>query len=172
MEPALLRPDPFLPGSAAELLDARQRFARGDYPLRIEETTFSLADYQKFLASIAPEAEAFRQIQKEAFNAERERWKAAGQMTIVEPTEAPMDAPDAVVAEGCEGVSSSVTASVFQIPVKVGDHVAEGQKLVVLDAMKMEIAIDAHTSGTVQEIHAVIGSLVTSGQLLISLLPD
>jgi urea carboxylase len=162
----------FFPVSAAELLAARQRFPRGDYPLRIEETTFSLADYQQFLAANAPEIDSFRGIQKEAFNAERERWVAAGQMTIVEPTVTDEATPDAVVAEGCEGVSSSVTASVFQIPVKVGDHVVEGQKLVVLDAMKMEIAIDAHAPGTVQEIHAVIGSLVTSGQLLISLLPD
>ena len=161
----------FYPISAAELLDARQRFPRGDYELRTEETTFSLADYQRFLASIAPEAEAFRLHQKAAFDAERERWKAAGQMTILEPTEADTDSPVAAVAEDCEGVSSSVTASVFQIPVAVGDKVSEGQKVVVLDAMKMEIAITAHTAGTVAEIHCKLGSLVTSGQLLVSIRP-
>ena len=162
----------FYPVSAEELLDARRRFPRGDYPLRIEETTFKLADYDRFLAGITDSAAAFKHTQREAFNAERERWVAAGQMTIVEPEEAPLDTPDAQVPAGCEGVSSSVTASVFQIPIAVGDHVTADQKLVVLDAMKMEIAIHAHTAGTVAEIHTKIGALVTSGQLLVSLRPD
>ncbi len=162
----------FYPVSPEELLEARRRFPRGDYPLRIEETTFRLADYDRFLASIADSAATFKQTQREAFLAERERWVAAGQMTIVEPEEAPLDTPDAQVPEGCEGVSSSVTASVFQIPIAIGDHVTEDQKLVVLDAMKMEIAIQAHTAGTVAEIHTKVGALVTSGQLLVSLRPD
>ncbi len=161
----------FYPVSAEELLDARQRFPRGDYELRVEETSFNLAEYQQFLVSIAPEAESFRLHQKAAFDAERERWKAAGQMTIVEPTEADVDEPVAAIAEGCEGISSSVTASVFQIPVQVGDRVSEGQKVVVLDAMKMEIGIFAHAAGTVEEIHCKLGALVTSGQLLVSIRP-
>ena len=161
----------FYPVSAEELMDARERFPHGQYELRVEETTFNLAEYQSFLTSIAPEAAAFKKHQKESFNAERERWKAAGQMTIVEPPEAPADEPDATVPEGCEGISSSVTASVFQVPVTVGDRVEEDQKLVVLDAMKMEIPITSHVAGTVEEIHCKIGSLVMSGQLLVSVRP-
>jgi len=162
----------FYPVSAEELLEARELFPHGQYELRVEETTFNLAEYQSFLASIAPEAAAFKKHQKESFNAERERWKAAGQMTIVEPPETPADQPDAVVPDGCEGVSSSVTASVFQIPATVGDQVEEGQKLVVLDAMKMEIAITSHVAGIVEEIHCTLGSLVMSGQLLVSVRPS
>ncbi len=162
----------FYPVSPDELLEARRLFPQGRYELRTEDTTFSLAEYQKFLAANAAEIEAFRATQKEAFNAERERWKAAGQMTILEPAESETDAPAALVAEGCEGVSSSVTASVFQIPVSVGDKVEEGQRIVVLDAMKMEIAITAHTAGTVAEIHTKLGALVMSGQLLISIRPE
>jgi urea carboxylase len=162
----------FFPISADDLLEARQRFPRGDYPLRVEETTFSLADYQAFLVSIADEAAAFKQHQKASFDAERERWKAAGLMTIVEPEEAPDDAPVAAIPEGCEGVSSSVTASVFQIPVSQGDAVVEGQKLVILDAMKMEIAITAHTAGVVEEVYAKLGALVMSGQVLVAIRPE
>jgi urea carboxylase len=161
----------FYPVSAEELMDARERFPHGQYELRVEETTFNLAEYQSFLTSIAPEAAAFKKHQKESFNAERERWKAAGQMTIVEPPEAPADEPDATIPDGCEGISSSVTASVFQVPVTVGDRVEEDQKLVVLDAMKMEIPITSHVAGTVEEIHCKIGSLVMSGQLLVSVRP-
>jgi len=162
----------FYPVSPSELLEARRLFPQGRYELRTEDTTFSLADYQSFLAANSAEIESFHRTQREAFNAERERWKAAGQMTILEPTEAPDDTPAALVAEGCEGVSSSVTASVFQIPVTVGDRVEEGQKIVVLDAMKMEIAITAHTAGTIAEVHTKLGALVMSGQLLVSIRPD
>jgi urea carboxylase len=162
----------FYPVSPAELLEGRRLFLQGRYELRTEDTTFSLADYQTFLSVNAAEIEVFRATQKEAFNAERERWKAAGQMTILEPTESPDDVPAALVAEGCEGVSSSVTASVFQIPVTIGDKVEEGQKIVVLDAMKMEIVITSHSAGTIAEIHTKLGALVMSGQLLISIRPN
>lgn len=161
----------FYPVSAEELLDARARFPHGQYELRVEESSFNLAQYEAFLASIATEAAVFKQTQTKAFAEERERWKAAGQMTIVEPAEAPLDAAEATVADGCEGVYSNVTANVFQISVKVGDRVQAEEKIVVLDAMKMEIAVITHSAGTVEEIHCKPNSLVMSGQLLVSIRP-
>ena len=44
--------------------------------------------------------------------------------------------------------------------------------MVVLDAMKMEIAITAHAAGIVREIHCKPNSLVMSGQLLVSVEPE
>lgn len=162
----------FFPVSAEELLDARERFPHGKYPLRVEETTFSLKQYLAFLQSIAAETQAFRTHQREAFDAERERWRAAGQMSIVEPEEMPPDDAATAVPEGCEGVSSPMTASVFQIVVEPGQKIAQGQKVVVLDAMKTEIAIESHVAGVVEQIHCVAGSLAQSGQLLISVRPQ
>ncbi|WP_263378030.1 urea carboxylase [Granulicella paludicola] len=161
----------FFPISAAELLEAREKFPHGLYPLRVEESTFNLADYDRFLASIAPEAAAFKQHQKASFDAERERWRAAGLLT---PPEAPEDTTEAAVItipDGCEGVSSPLTASVFQIPVKPGQHVAEGDKLVILDAMKTEIGITSHITGTVEAIYCELGALVNAGQLLFAIRP-
>ena len=63
------------PVSAEELLDARERFPHGGYELRVEETTFNLAEYQSFLSSISVEAAEFKRHQKESFDAERERWR-------------------------------------------------------------------------------------------------
>lgn len=89
-----------------------------------------------------------------------------------EPPETPLDQPDAPVPKGCVGVFSPLTASIFQIQVVRGDQVVEDQKLMVLDAMKMEIAITAHMAGTVEEIHCNLGSIVTTGQLLVSIRPS
>ncbi len=162
----------FYPVSADELLDARERFPHGRYELKIEETTFNLADYQLFLDSISEEAAAFKQHQKASFDAERERWRAAGLLTVAEPPAPVEETAGASVVEGCEGVSSPLTASIFQIAVEPGQQVAEGEKLIVLDAMKTEIVIPSHVTGTVEAVHCELGVVVNAGQLLVSIRPS
>ena len=161
----------FYPVSAEELLDARERFPHGLYPLKVEETTFKLAEYLAFLESISAEAAAFKKQQTDSFNAERDRWRAAGLLTVAEPPEIAPEADAASVAEGCEAVSSPLTASIFQVAVKPGQLVHEGEKCVVLDAMKTEIAIPSHITGIIEQIHCELGSIVNAGQLLISIRP-
>ena len=161
----------FFPVSAEELLQARERFPQGRYPVRVEETRFSLREYQAFLASIADETQTFRRTQKIAFEAERERWLAAGQMTIVEPEETALEEQATALPPGCEGVSSPMTASVFQLLVEPGQRVEVDQKVVVLDAMKTEIAVHSSVAGTVEAIYTAVGSLAQSGQLLLAIRP-
>ncbi len=162
----------FYPVSAEELLDARERFPHGGYELRVEETTFNLAEYQGFLESISAEAAAFKHHQKAAFDQERGRWQAAGLLTEVESIGVTEKAESATVPDGCEGVSSPLTASIFQINAIQGQAVSEGEKLIVLDAMKTEIVIAAHVSGVVETIHCELGAVVNAGQLLISIRPS
>ncbi|NYF51762.1 urea carboxylase [Tunturiibacter gelidoferens] len=161
----------FYPVSAEELLEAREKFPHGQYELRVEETTFNLKEYQKFLDSISEEAAAFKKHQKESFNAERERWQQAGLMTEAEPETEPEVETTVVVADGCEGIASPVTASVFQIVLEKGQTVTDGQKLIVLDAMKTEITVPSHINGTIEEIYCAQGALVQAGQLLLSVRP-
>jgi urea carboxylase len=161
----------FFPVTADELLDARERFPHGLYPLRVEDASFNLAEYQRFLSSIAVEAAAFKKHQKESFDAERERWRAAGLLTVVEPPEPAAETAAAAVPEGCEGVSSPLTASVFQILVAPGQTVAEGEKLVVLDAMKIEISVFSHIAGTVEAVCCELKAVVDAGKLLLAIRP-
>jgi urea carboxylase len=93
-------------------------------------------------------------------------------LTVVEPPEVVDESAAATVAEGCEGVSSPLTASIFQIAVKKGQTVTEDEKLIVLDAMKTEIVISSHVAGVVEEIHCELGAVVNAGQLLVSILPE
>jgi urea carboxylase len=161
----------FYPISAEELLDARERFLHGCYELKVEETTFNLAEYQCFVDSISVEAAAFKRHQKKSFDAERDRWRAAGLLAVIEPPDVPDETESATVPDGCEGVSSPVSASIFQIAVEKGKAVAEGEKLIVLDAMKTEIVVASHVAGVVQDIHCDRGALVNGGQLLVSIRP-
>jgi urea carboxylase len=159
----------FFPVSAEELLDMRDAFPHGEYQVRIEPTDFKLRDYHKFLAGISDEAAAFKKNQQAAFVRERERWAAAGQPEFVEPPEdlAPAIQPD--VPEGCEAVRSPMTASVWQIAVEPGQRVGAGEKIAVLEAMKMEFVVIAPTEGTVEMIHCSRGGMVTAGQNLATL---
>jgi urea carboxylase len=160
----------FEPVSAGELLEIRDGFPHGRYPLRIQRQDFRLKDYHAFLASIEPQAAAFKRHRQEAFEAERERWAAAGADQFVQPQDqdnAPAE-PE-VVPEGCRGVRAPVTASVWNIAVEPGQRVEMGQRLIVLEAMKMEIAVTAPAAGIVEKLNCVKGALVSAGQHLATL---
>jgi urea carboxylase len=160
----------FYPVSGEELLDLRSRILHGRFDLKTEESSFNLSQYQQFLASIAPEADAFRAMQQRAFREERERWVASGLLEVSAPPEMPdLDAADGLVGEGCIAVASPMTASVFQIAVEPGERVALGARLVVLDAMKTEIVIASPAAGVVEEIRCAPGKLVHAGQTLVVL---
>ena len=73
----------FYPVSAAELMEMRDLFPHGEAPLQIEPGEFRYREHLAFLDSIKEQAEASRARQREAFDAERARWAAAGQATFV-----------------------------------------------------------------------------------------
>lgn len=63
-------------------------------------------------------------------------------------------------------VNSPVAGTIVGVKVKVGDSVAAGATLMVLEAMKMESNISAPAAGTVRELFVAQGDLVKSGQTL------
>jgi urea carboxylase len=73
----------FYPVSAEELLEIREAFPHGRYPLRIEQGEFRLRDYHAFLQSIEAEAAACKRRQQAAFEEERERWARAAKSAEV-----------------------------------------------------------------------------------------
>jgi biotin carboxyl carrier protein len=60
--------------------------------------------------------------------------------------------------------------TVIAIAVQAGDSVSEGQRVVVLEAMKMENEIHAHTGGTVQTVAVEVGDTVDDGQVLMEII--
>ena len=70
----------FHPVSADELVDLRGRARAGELAVEIEHTTFSLAEHEAWLAAEAEDIDAFRREQQAAFDAERRRWIASGEL--------------------------------------------------------------------------------------------
>jgi biotin carboxyl carrier protein len=63
-------------------------------------------------------------------------------------------------------VHAELVANVLYVLVEAGDAVAEGDTLVLLESMKMEIPVPAEVSGTVAEIAVNEGDVVTEGDLI------
>jgi urea carboxylase len=159
----------FHPVSAQELLEFRDAFPHGRYSLKIDEDEFRLKEYHAFLASIQDESREWKDRQQRAFLEERERW---GAEKFVEALDAGAAVVEDALPEGCRAVSSPVTASVWSIGVEPGQHVDAGQRLMVLEAMKMEIAVTAPVSGAVERIYCATGALVSAGQRLVAIRKD
>jgi biotin carboxyl carrier protein len=62
-----------------------------------------------------------------------------------------------------EEVRAHITGVVFQITAKVGDRVAAGDPVIVLESMKMEIPVEAPRAGAVTEIRVAEGQTVQEG---------
>jgi acetyl-CoA carboxylase biotin carboxyl carrier protein len=66
-------------------------------------------------------------------------------------------------------VEAHITGTVWRIEVAVGDNVEEGDTVVILESMKMEMPVEAEDEGTVAEIRCAEGQPVSEGDTLVVL---
>ncbi|WP_086238565.1 biotin/lipoyl-containing protein [Campylobacter devanensis] len=91
-------------------------------------------------------------------------------ITPAKESSQPKDEPKAVSSTGASNeITATMSAGVFKILVNIGDSVKAGQTVVILEAMKMEIPIEAGCDGEVEEILISQGQTVEDGQLLVKL---
>lgn len=114
-------------------------YKAGRFEFEVEDTTFDPESYQRFLSSIQGETDDFVEKRNAAGKAvtQTERglltaWREAQEMEGSTAT-------DDEQVEGGVDVVAPMTSSVWKIMVQVGDEVKEGDVMVILEAMKMEI---------------------------------
>jgi len=90
---------------------------------------------------------------------------AAAAASSPAPSAPPPQAPPA----GAGGVPSPLAAVVVSVDVQIGQTVQEGDKLLTLEAMKMNTFVTAPSAGKVSAIHVSQGSSVEEGQPLVEL---
>jgi acetyl-CoA carboxylase biotin carboxyl carrier protein len=66
-------------------------------------------------------------------------------------------------------VEAHITGTVWKIECQLGDEIAEGDTVVVLESMKMEMPVEAEDEGTVKEIRCAEGQAVNEGDTLVVL---
>ena len=63
-------------------------------------------------------------------------------------------------------VQAEMVANVWKVVVAPGDTVAEGDPLVILESMKMEIPVESPAEGTVREVRVQEGGVVQEGDVI------
>jgi acetyl-CoA/propionyl-CoA carboxylase, biotin carboxylase, biotin carboxyl carrier protein len=119
-------------------------------------------------AGPSPEGETLRNV---AVEVDGRRYDVRVWLPESAGTTAPARRPvgSATAAAGPAGggrVTAPMQGTIIEVSVAVGDAVAVGQPLCVLEAMKMENAVDAERAGTVTEVHVSPGDNVSAGDVL------
>lgn len=84
------------------------------------------------------------------------------------PAARPAAAP-AVAAGGANDKLAPLGGVILEVLVKSGDAVKTGDKVVVIEAMKMKTVVSAHKDGKVSAVHVKVGDPVEAGQPLLSI---
>jgi urea carboxylase len=156
--------------SAEELASIRHNFPKGRYNIEIEDTRFSLKDYQAFLQTNNADIQTFTEKRERAFDEELQRWITSGQSHYDSSADLTANAlSEDELPENCIAIESPVAGSVWKVLVEPGDVVAASQAIMIVESMKMEIEIVAPQAGTVYAINRSEGSPVSAGQSLLVL---
>ncbi len=89
------------------------------------------------------------------------------------PAAAPVPAPAAAAPVAAAGGPNDKLAPlggvILEVVAKVGDVVKAGDKVAVIEAMKMKTVVSAHKDGKVIAVHVKVGDAVEAGQPLVSI---
>lgn len=168
----------YFPVTDEELEELRARYRKGDYPIKIREEKFSYREHQKFLCKNKKSIETFEHQRDAAYSEERQRWEkdgeggsdaaakhASGQTSKTDESSAKTTSD----AKNLVPVTGGVAANVWAVHVEVGTSVVQGDMLLALESMKVEILVEAPTSGVVRHIAAEKGQSVAPDDILIVL---
>ena len=102
-----------------------------------------------------------------AFEAERQRWVESGQLNFSASDESAAVVDEQAIPAGCVAIPSHIPGNIWKSLVEPGATVSEGQALVILESMKMEVTVVATRGGQIREIRCVEGRPVSAGEALI-----
>ena len=166
----------FFPVSHEELREWRRDFPFGRRQIRVEEETFRLDEYRRFLADARPGIERFQQQRQAAFEAERADWERRDEFSRAERLASDADARPvlarAVVPEGSELVESPLNGVVWKTLVQAGERVHKGAAVMSIEAMKMQCDVASPVTGVVRAVYVQAAQAVSAGAPLLAVEPD
>jgi len=163
----------FFPVSAEELVKWRRDFPLGRRKVRVEEETFRLSDYRAFLDREAASIDEFQATRRAAFDAERADWEARGEFdriaALTAEDDSAVEAATIDIPEGCDVIEAPLGGSVWKMLVKVGDSVAAGQVIAIVEAMKTECDVTSSSAGVVRRLYVEERQAVAPGAPMIAI---
>jgi len=165
----------FFPVTPAELDEMRAGFKSGRYNIKVEASTFNLAEYNALLAEIDDEVQAYKKQQTAASTKmleEEEASLARLKKLAAEKGDSGLGGGKEQIPDEAVPIATDITANVWNILVKAGDKVKQNDEVLVLEAMKMEISVTSPISGTVHSIRRSKNEIVQQGDVLMYVIPD
>lgn len=153
----------FYPVTEQELNTLRDDFREGRATVKIEESHFDLGEHQRFLADHREEIDLFHQQQTAAFNTEVEHWQHEPLAEAAPFTEVVEEEND----DDATAIHADMNGNVWKVLVAPDDIVEEGQPLIIVEAMKMELEVSAPCSGRIKRIRCQPGHQVSPGDTLL-----
>jgi oxaloacetate decarboxylase alpha subunit len=93
-----------------------------------------------------------------------------GDITGIKPIgDASATAPSAPAAGGGDPQLAPLAGNIFKVLAEVGDHVEEGDVVIILEAMKMETEVQAFKTGTISSFNVKVGDAVSVGDTLLTI---
>lgn len=152
-----------------------QRFRSGRYEYEYENVEFDMKEHNKLLADTADEVKEVKRKQRKAQaemdkieNEMLERWnqeKEEGKVSV-DTVEELLNDPDIIPIE------APVNANVWKVQVEEGDKLKDDQIVVILEAMKLEINVNAESNmagATVEKLVVKPNDVVEAGKPLMLL---
>lgn len=95
----------------------------------------------------------------------------SGELTSVAPRTATNDSGNVQHSSvtASETLNSPLSGNIFKVLVTPGDHVQEGDVVIIMEAMKMETEVRAASTGTISSVNVKEGDSVSTGDVLLSL---
>lgn len=156
----------FYPVSHDELEKIRADFPIGKWQPKIETTAISMPELSKEWQKQQTDIDKFVEQRERAFEQEMADWKASGQLNYQVETDTPQQQSELQLASDEFVIESSAAGSVWLVETKESAEVQTGDSLIVLESMKMEIAISAPESAIVSKLLVEEGQQVQAGQAL------
>ena len=163
--------------SAHSAILASPDFQAGEHSTKWVEETLDLSDVSgspKDATEVVDEEPLTRKDVVLEVNGKRfevAAWvpETAGAVATPKSNKPRRSASNAGSSAGSGQVAVPMQGTIVKVLVEVGQEVAEGEAVVVLEAMKMENELRAPRSGVVQAVHVDAGDAVEAGALLVSI---
>ncbi|KAK3314115.1 urea carboxylase [Apodospora peruviana] len=157
-----------------------RQFQMGMYKIEVEESVFDMAEYNRLVESTREEVAQIRERQERAARIELDKENELLTRWREEQAEAAKAGPREVKSKDALDpryvrVVASMNAKIWKINFSVGSVVRSDEVLLVLEAMKMEIAVKAPGDSGSYRVAAVLnqpGELVEPGDVLFALDPE
>jgi urea carboxylase len=154
----------FYPVEEAELAEQREAFRVGRHRIAIDEEVFDYEAHRSFLTQHAKSITAFRDRQQACFAAEIAHW-ADHEAAAVGST-AMVAAPETQSIPEGYPIHAPMHGSIWKILARPGDTVKANQVVVIVEAMKVELAVVAPREGIITTICCTIGQPIVPGEIL------